>query len=378
MGARFRSRWQKIRKPLEIAVVSTLPVIVVVLFVLIILGYIFHWDWTGLNGYNNVLTATEITASPQKITRTIAYQPGKTLWDWLQLLIIPAVLAVGGYVFNYTISKNEQQSTQVRDQTERDIAADNQREAALQAYIDKMSELLLAQNLRNASKDGDRQNIAGVRTLLDSRGIPIRSGPSGPSEAQKIGRIRTLTVLRRLDAERKGSVLRFLHESGLIYKDKPIIDLTGADLCGADLSGAGLHHADLSEANLNDAILDEAYLMLANLGSANLSNAYLGLAKLVGAYLGRANLIGAKLFCADLTGANLIGAKLSNANLSWADLRGADLEGADLRLADLHKADLRDAILYDADLRGAKVTQEQLEKAKSLEGATMPDGSKHS
>jgi hypothetical protein len=30
-----------------------------------------------------------------------------------------------------------------------------------------------------------------------------------------------------------------------------------------------------------------------------------------------------------------------------------------------------------ADLRYAKVTDQQLAEAKSLEGATMPDGSKH-
>lgn len=64
MGDKFRSWWQQIRRPLEIAVVITLPVIVVILFVLIILGYIFHWDWTGLNGYNNILTATEMGLPP--------------------------------------------------------------------------------------------------------------------------------------------------------------------------------------------------------------------------------------------------------------------------------------------------------------------------
>ena len=26
-------------------------------------------------------------------------RPAKTLWDWLKLLIIPAVLAIGGYLF---------------------------------------------------------------------------------------------------------------------------------------------------------------------------------------------------------------------------------------------------------------------------------------
>jgi len=275
------------------------------------------------------LTATEITASPQKITKTVAYQPGKTLWDWLQLLIIPAVLAVGGYLFNYTTSKNEQQSTQLRDQTERDIAADNQREAALQAYIDKMSELLLAQNLRNASEDEEVQKIAQVRTLLDLHGVPIRSDLV---EAQKIARVRTLTVLRRLDAVRKGSVLQFLHESGLIDKDKRIIDLSGADLSSANLRGANLFRTYLSEAYLRGAIL-----------------------------------IDAKLFEAKLFGADLRGADLSRANLRGAKLIYADLSGAKLIFA----------FLSEADLSHATVTLEQIDQALSSTRAIMPDGSKH-
>jgi len=49
----------------------------------------------------------------------------------------------------------------------------------------------------------------------------------------------------------------------------------------------------------------------------------------------------------------------------------------------LFKADLSDADLSDADLRGADlseangVTNEQLSAAKSLEGATMPNGQKY-
>ncbi len=45
-------------------------------------------------------------------------------------------------------------------------------------------------------------------------------------------------------------------------------------------------------------------------------------------------------------------------------------------------ADLRGPILKEADLggaklAGAKVTEKQLDTARSLEGATMPDGSVH-
>src|SRR5215472_12647663 len=121
MLARFRSWWKNTSKMLD-AVVILMLVVLIALVVVIILGYTNNWSWAGLRG--------------------------KTLYDWLQLLIIPAVLAVGGYLFNFTTSRNEQKATQLRDQTELDIAIDNQREAALQAYIDSMSELLLEKKLR--------------------------------------------------------------------------------------------------------------------------------------------------------------------------------------------------------------------------------------
>ena len=56
----------------------------------------------------------------------------KTLSDWMELLIIPLFLAGGAFYLN----RSERT-------TEREIAADRQQEAALQAYIDRMSELLI-------------------------------------------------------------------------------------------------------------------------------------------------------------------------------------------------------------------------------------------
>ena len=231
MRVRLRSWWQKTSKTLD-AVIISLLVILLVLLVVIILGYIFNWPWTGLHG--------------------------KTLYDWLQLLIIPVVLASGGYLFNLTISRNEQK-----------IASDNQHEAALQAYIDKMSELLLAKKLRE-SVEGD--------------------------EVRKLARVRTLTVLEQLDGKRKRSVLQFLYESGLINidKDKCIICLKEANLKDAKLRDIILRRADLREAYLYGADLSYG----ADLREADLS----------GAHLDEAKLNGAKLDGADLTGANLKGA----------------------------------------------------------------------
>ena len=347
MLVRFRSRWQNRSKRSD-AVVILLLVVSLLLIVVVIIGYRFNLDWTGLGPY----------ISPPH-SPSSDFQRGKTLWDWLQLLIIPAVLAVGGYLFNYTTSR-----------TEREIASDGQREEALQAYIDKISELLLHEKLRELEPEYE--------------------------EVRKIARVRTLTLLPRLDKERKKSILQFLYESGLIEKDKQIIDLSGANLREAnlreaDLSGAYLRGAILRRANLFEAILREAYLREADLSGANLRGAKLRGATLFvanlheadlsGAILSGANLFEADLSGAILSGAILSGAFLSRANLSGADLRDAklikaELRDADLRDAKLIKAELHDADLRGADLRGAIVTPEQLDEAWSLTGAVMPDGLK--
>jgi uncharacterized protein YjbI with pentapeptide repeats len=61
------------------------------------------------------------------------------------------------------------------------------------------------------------------------------------------------------------------------------------------------------------------------------------------------------------------------------NVRGANLSDANLQKADLRRAKLNGADLSGAHLSGARgITNEELEQqARSLEGATMPDGQKY-
>jgi uncharacterized protein YjbI with pentapeptide repeats len=345
-----RSRWQQIKiHPVRIVLIALLAV-VMVLIILSILGYIFDWDWTGLGPY---------TSPPH--TSNSNFQRGKTLWDWMQLLIIPAVLAVAGYVINLTISRSEQEATKQRAQsereatekraeTEREIALDNQREAALQEYIDKMSELLLHEKLCESQPE---------------------------SEVRTIARVRTLTVLPRLDGKRKGSVLQFLHKSNLTVKDKSFIDLDNADLIEANLEFANYIYADLKGVNFREANVRYAQLVEADLSSASLGYVDLSFAFLLGIILNKAVMRGTKLRGAAMQGAKLIEAVLIEADLSHAILLDTDFSNAHLENADLSNAELERADLSGAYLQFAKITPEQLKQAKSLKGTTMTDGSIH-
>ncbi len=90
----------------------------------------------------------------------------------MQLLFIPVVLAVAGFWFNHRERKAaelraeaEREIEQRRAELESDIAEDNRREAALQEYINKMTELLFHENLRESKPEDEVRSIARVLTL---------------------------------------------------------------------------------------------------------------------------------------------------------------------------------------------------------------------
>jgi uncharacterized protein YjbI with pentapeptide repeats len=282
----------------------------------------------------------------------------KTFWDWMDLLLLPILLAVGALLLNRSRRNTDRFRAEEKASLEREIATDNQKEEALQAYFDRMADLLLKDKLSKFSQE----------------------------EVRNVARIRTLSVLRGLDPKRKGLVLLFLKDSGLIDREA-VIDLCGADLSKAQVPYASLGRINLSEASLSGADLQGAGLAKSYLSGTDLKGANLVGANLSGADLFEANLSGAdlshaKLNGANLNGANLRGCRLNGANLAEADLTGVnlsvgDLIGANLQKANLGGANLSEADLSLADLSGTQLTKSDLEKVKSLEGATLPDGTKH-
>jgi uncharacterized protein YjbI with pentapeptide repeats len=73
----------------------------------------------------------------------------------------------------------------------------------------------------------------------------------------------------------------------------------------------------------------------------------------------------------------LSGADLTRATLSGANLTGANLSGCRLDGADLSKADLSGVHLMVNAAPGNEIARTELKKARSLDGAILPDGTIH-
>jgi uncharacterized protein YjbI with pentapeptide repeats len=225
-------------------------------------------------------------------------RPAKTLWDWLELLIVPAILIAVTFAWSATQTRNDNKREDRRIAADRAAAEEARQDATLQSYLDQMSGLMLREKLLTSSQ------ISAVRA---------------------VARTVTLAALRRLDGERRAAVVQFLYEADLLhvyeadlFPSSPVVSLRGADLSGADLrratlSGAELSSVDLTGADLTGADLNEAHLVFSRLRQAQLSRAYLDTTDLTGA---------------DLTGADLTGAYFADTDLAGAHLTDANLRGA--------------------------------------------------
>ena len=115
--------------------------------------------------------------------------PDKTLWDWMQLLIVPIVLGGGAVWFQVQASSTARQNETERADAQRTVEIDRARQSALQAYLGSISVLLLDKNLADPSVD---------------------------TAVREIARANTLSTLRQLDPERKRLLITFAYDSKLI------------------------------------------------------------------------------------------------------------------------------------------------------------------
>jgi hypothetical protein len=246
--------------------------LLVALAAVVVYGMWLDWDWKAMIGWQTLvkyINPTDATGRRDAVQVYAVIVAG---------VIATMTAAVGLLNLGLTRKNLEQQ---------RELEGQRAQGTALQAYYEQIGRLITEHKLRSTEH----------------------------KDIRELARGQTLTVLREVDGNGKGSLLTFLYGAGLIgAKDpavKPIVALTEADL----------QEADLQEADLQGA---------------------------------------------DLRGANLMGADLRGANFLLADLERANLQGADLRGANLWEANLR---------RTRGLNQKQLERAIGGDKTTLlPEG----
>lgn len=345
-----------------------------IVFIFVVVGgYAFGWQWTGLPEYPR--------------SREVERRP-VTLWAWLSILIVPTSVALGTLVFTYFQHLNDTEIEEKRAAEAMAVEEERAQAAALREYFDRMQSMLIEHQLR-------------AKASMDTE--------------SEISKAHTVALLDVVGSEQKGVVIRFLHEAELINRSTPtenptvpaekdckdddqtpIIRLDYADLNNVDLAhryleNSCLENTRMSDARLVDADLDGVSFEVSILRGADLSGADLSPAELPwGNYrsiltstdLREATLKGAALNEAIMTGAHLEGADLSDSVMTDADLTGADLRSLDssgkqipttLKGANVEGAILDGTLLQGVDLRRVKnLDQGQIDRAEGDSKTLIP------
>jgi flagellar basal body-associated protein FliL len=174
--------------PLALLESPAMGLVIVAIVVFLLLLWLGYARAPGIFGFGSHIVKTVETVEyasddeepdePKKRSVTTERQSARTVWEWLTVLTISAVIGVAALLFSAG------QAQQQRE-TQREQASDE----AIQTYFDQMSALLIEEDLRTSPED---------------------------SEARTLARSRTLTILSRLDPQRRSGIFEFLLEAKLI------------------------------------------------------------------------------------------------------------------------------------------------------------------
>jgi hypothetical protein len=153
--------WRPPRRRRGWRVLWAVGMVVALLTTALLIVHLSPKIWKGLLEERN-LTLLAIGVSVTAIIVLLAYGgaasswtgfQGKTVWDLLQLLIVPLMLVAIGLVFSLQQDARQQRVEDQRAEAERELAEQRAQDEALQAYLNQMSALLLEENLRRSEED---------------------------------------------------------------------------------------------------------------------------------------------------------------------------------------------------------------------------------
>lgn len=104
----MRKKWGKAKPSLRKAIFCSLGTVVIIAIIVSISIWADSFpEWTGISGYDAQTTVQTTTLTTTQITTT----RGKTLWDFMELLIVPIVLAGIAIWFNRRMRDAEKKAT---------------------------------------------------------------------------------------------------------------------------------------------------------------------------------------------------------------------------------------------------------------------------
>jgi uncharacterized protein YjbI with pentapeptide repeats len=288
-------------------------------------------------------TVSEMEAN-QPMTRNKFLRKSHSLFEWAQLI---ATISVPIAIAIYTVlhNGNETQIATENRQKDREIARES-RVKDLEIALDQQRENTLADYISYLTKILIENETKLIMSVKDTH----------------VAWFKTLTVMKRLDAERKSFLLKALYSAKLVYKketwdpdgmgvlsfkevdlsditlgsarDSPInypeedfVELSYLSLAYANLTNASFRHTKLSDVNFMTAKMDSTDFTCAKI-FYSVDSCLFNRIIFTRASLRKATFFAAEFYRADFASATLTSANLTSFKCSLCTFSDAHLDGA--------------------------------------------------
>lgn len=191
---------------------------------------------------------------------------GQKLWNWLDLLIVPVMLALGAFFLNLSA-----------DQRQNKLENERKQQETLKSYFSQVKDMLIKDSLQSKIES----KMAEKNPSMNKNGVYFNQPQLSFREKATIEAL-TSIVLRELDEKRKRQAIKFLAKSKLItypecnskdkfrkydnYNKKEFI--SSLDL---DIDSSFDSQISMSEAKLNEVDLSSLDLSCINFTGTDLS-----------------------------------------------------------------------------------------------------------
>jgi len=315
----------------------------------IILGFIIYQGIKigykyEISGFNVVLRSNDLET------------PQKYIWDWLDLLVVPVVLALGGILITFINEINNREIAAYQRHLDRDLDLSNkQKDFDLQESMHQIR--LLSEYLSNMSK-----------LMLDYKLRQKRKS------VRDIANAWTINAMMNLNKDNKGEALRFLYNSDLISGNNPVVNVSEMDfsetilkasnLSGANLSGIILNNSDLNKTNLSGTNLTNAKLSDADLSEAIINDINFTSAEGSSIILSDCNIHNLEVHRVKFPGAILENVNIYNSSFNRANFRELLVKDSDISEFSFNNCELQESYIDSSELLHTRINNSQLTSSK--------------
>ncbi|WP_020412912.1 pentapeptide repeat-containing protein [Microbulbifer variabilis] len=297
---------------------------------------------------------------------------GRSLWDWLQLLIVPVVLLIGGWYLSDLIERRQEKSEDKKYQR-----------TELRHYLDAMNKLLVDYDLKCvdyafseycislSDKDKERVNSAYQSAMaMTASVIHILDGPLNSLVLSYLSKIKIKKLITDGDVFRGLS----LKKAKLFRLKLDNINLSDADLSQINMYTSSLNSGNLSKVNFSRAVISDTTFNDALFLNVDFSQATIIDSSFDGAKIGdfimdirfensfkEANIYNTGFEGAAIVGADFSGAKIESVSFDRAFMYGdtsfskASVSYTSFKEADVSNVNFSNALVSHANFKEAKI-----------------------